>query len=227
MRMRRGFTLIELLVVVAIIALLISLLLPALSQAKMQARIVRAHSDLRQVCLALDCYMMEYRDQVPPTRQSCADTIQYQLPVELAKEGFFARNNEQLSRVPQAEFFDEFDRKNTYRYLAPGPVYQNGTYFDCRYPRAQIWVPEDFPQCREDEGDWFGNRSDEPRSPVAYAVWSIGPEHESPKFPRSDWDGRVDPSWFPLPRKYWLTGVNDPGLIVHYRTAQGVTYTSP
>ncbi len=225
----RAFSLIELLVVVAVIAVLLSILMPALGTARRQARIVRAHSDLRQICIALESYALEHRDRVPPTRQSCSDNVQYRLPVELARSHYFA---ESRSLNPQSEFFDEFDRAHTYRYRAPGAVWQNGQFFDFPdqpwMPRARLWVPSDFPQCRETEGNYYADRSNDEPCPVTYAVWSVGPDPQAEKFPRVPSSPDViDEARFPLPRELWLEGANDVGLITHFRTRTGLLLSSP
>ena len=62
----KSFTLIELLVVVAIIAVLVALLLPALSQARERARQTVCQSNLRQLNLALQNYLLDHHDYFPP-----------------------------------------------------------------------------------------------------------------------------------------------------------------
>lgn len=58
---KSGFTLVELLVVISILALLISLLLPALARARRTANNVVCLSNLRQLGLAYQEYVSEYR----------------------------------------------------------------------------------------------------------------------------------------------------------------------
>jgi prepilin-type N-terminal cleavage/methylation domain-containing protein len=234
-----AFTLIELLVVVAIIALLTAVLLPTLRSGRLRARIVIAHSDLRQVCIALDAYAMDNHDQLPPTRRACGTEVNYQLPVELSNQFYLPRAE---SRIPQAEFLDIFDPRDpadandpqrTYKYRCPGALWQNGQFFDFPdpadewRPRAEIWVPDDFPSCQSPEGRFFYNRADEPPCPVLYAVWSVGPDLTSAKFPRFEGTDTIDTAKFPLPRGFWLQGSGDTGLITHFKDRDGHTHTSP
>jgi hypothetical protein len=172
--------------------------------------------------------MLDYRDKVPPTRCGCSSDVQFQLPVELAARNYLPRAP---GLVPQAAFPDVFSPANGYKCRAPGPTWLNGTYFDFpknpSKPRASIWVPDDFPACGSDQGRYYYNRTDEPRSPAVFAVWSVGPDPQSPEFPRSGKSAVIDESRFPLPAEYWYTRASGNGLIAHFRGIKGQTYTSP
>ena len=223
-----AFTLIEILVVVGIMALLVAILLPSLSRARIRARVVQVHSDLRQVTTALDSYMLCHRDKLPPTRQSCGSNILYQLPIELADQKYLPHSPDALKRSFLA---DVFNPGQTYRYRAPGPVWQNGTLWDQPdrpwAPRSQIWVPDDFPNCRSESGQYYKLLPGEGKCPVNYAVWSTGPDPQSPKFPRIPDTDQVDENRLPLPRSCWLERTGDTGVITHFRSASGLLFQSP
>ncbi len=225
---RPAFTLIELLVVIAIIALLVGMMVPSLRRARRQARIVVAHSDLRQITIALCQYAFDNYDELPPARSACGVNLNYQLPVELA-EGCYLPSSS--SAIPQSDMPDVFNPDQTYKYRAPGPIYFNGTLFDFPdsswRPRAKVWVPDDFPYCASPEGRYYANRYNEPPSPVLYGVWSEGPDPDADKFPRVEGSEVVDDSRFPLPRSFWLAPSDEAGFITHFRTRTGVLYASP
>lgn len=64
--MKSAFTLLELLVVIAIIALLAAILLPVLSSAKAKALQAQCLSDYHQTGVALQLFVDEHDDQLPP-----------------------------------------------------------------------------------------------------------------------------------------------------------------
>ena len=79
--MKRGFTLIELLVVTAIITLLLGILLPVIGRARLQAKVVVANAELREIGMALEAYSFDNSDKYPPTRVDCMlGNHLYQLP---------------------------------------------------------------------------------------------------------------------------------------------------
>ena len=62
-----GFTLIELLVVIAIVALLMGILLPALGRAREQARKIACLSNMRQMGVAVQTYLIDSEYRLPPS----------------------------------------------------------------------------------------------------------------------------------------------------------------
>lgn len=55
-----GFTLIELLVVMAVISILLAVIFPAISKAKSRCRLLKCQSNLRQIGMAWDMYLIDF-----------------------------------------------------------------------------------------------------------------------------------------------------------------------
>jgi len=71
--MKKGFTLIELLVVIAIIAILAAILFPVFAQAREKARSTQCLSNLKQIGTALQLYVDDYDETLPPIFTSTID----------------------------------------------------------------------------------------------------------------------------------------------------------
>jgi len=77
----KGFTLIELLVVISIIALLLAILLPALNKARQQARKLVCTSNMRQIGIASQAYLIDSENRLPPSSCRITNPDQYWLRV--------------------------------------------------------------------------------------------------------------------------------------------------
>ena len=209
-----GFSLVELLVVVAIMALLLGILLPGLARARLAARVVKAHADLRSIDQALLMYQQNHRDGLPPTRFSCSSGATFPLPLELGQGDYLQVD------VPDGEeqtlLADVFNPTpgQSYKYRAPGPAWVNTTTY---MPHGSwLWIPDDAPLCRSTGGDWVNDRED---AAVRYAAWSVGPDDGSPP--------EIEVNRHPLPQAAWYGNGNRSGVITHYADQAGRTHSSP
>lgn len=220
-----GFALIELLVVVAIIVVLVALLLPALQFARTAARITTAHAELRQIELALQMYADDHRGQIPPSRFSCSLRVADELPVELARDnllpGFQKLVQDDFNGrdffVEAVDMPDVFAVGETYKYRAVGPALLNETVLLEPPDGARLWIPDDFPDCYGEKGRYH---ADPKASPVRYALWSVGPDPNSPKLLNI-------PGRKPIPARFWCTRATDTGVITHFQGPDGRQYMSP
>ena len=79
-----GFTLIELLIVIAIIAVLMGILLPSLNRAREQAKKIACLSNMRQMGIASQTYLIDSNYNLPPSSCHMTDPNDYWLRI-LAK----------------------------------------------------------------------------------------------------------------------------------------------
>ena len=216
-RTSRGFTLIELLVVIAILALLVGLLLPSLARAKASARFVAAHAELRGLTLALSLYRQANNEDLPPTRASCSYRQANELPVELAQGAYLPGwKQDGLSGVAAPDLYCP---SQSYRYLAVGDIIANESTLIRN--GSGMWIPRDWP---DGASKPLIYHTDPTRSPVRYAVWSVGPGYrpEQTSAPAGLFPGHA-----PMPKEFWSPDAQTPGLIVHYQTKDGGIATSP
>ncbi len=247
----RGFTLVELLVAVAIIALLLAILLPGLARARLKAKTVKVHAELRGICLALDTYFLEQNDY-PLAQSYCAGESQsmeqyFELPLELFEGRYLSGRMKTDQGHGYFRFRDPFDPNgHSYKYLRPGVGWGNNHQLTSH----RIWVPNDFPA---DHGEdtcyptykpnpdpdaqpwerWIKDKL----SPVDYAVWSCGPGGPIGWLAWQESQMSDDPnrSHLPVPERNWYpnTGANGEQIICHLTTSkhshlgQGHRLTSP
>lgn len=91
-----GFTLVELLVVIAIIALLMGILIPALGRARRQGRKIACLSNLRQMGIALQAYVIDNDYRLPPSSCHLSDPNEYWLRIlaKYTRQGLLLRCSE-------------------------------------------------------------------------------------------------------------------------------------
>jgi len=108
-RSPHAFTLIELLVVISIIALLIGILLPVLSTARRTAKRVTCASNLRQVHLATEAYLVDFRGVYFWRGDNPAlDGMDWYV--------YGGQSTGNLYTGPQGNFFNQFDPRPTNAY---------------------------------------------------------------------------------------------------------------
>ena len=206
---RAAFSLIELLVAVAVLALLAALAAPPLLASIERGRVARVAVDLQTAEVALEAYRTDH-GRYPPVTVSCMDMDQaqvLQLPTELADGGYLPKNSQSAT---SSLLEDPFHPGSTYKYVAPENYWMNGSKQDDRYP---VWVPSDFPSCQAPGGQ----TDDSPNSPLAWAVWSVGPRAD----PAKALNYKV-----PLAGDTWYRKTGDAGVIARYKVRNGATWST-
>lgn len=172
---KSGFTLIELLVVIAVIGILLSVLLPSLRKARETARRTVCTSNMRQMGIALQCYLVTEGGRLPSSSHSIHQPQQYWLYVlsQYTQEGllFQCPSDPKLhpflnwQQVPDPIPPDlRWSSYGTNYLLDQKSPYQNGRFnkiSNVRHPEYCIWIHEaPDPWTSQDHGhpeQWFGN----------------------------------------------------------------------
>lgn len=193
-------------VVIAIIAVLMGILLPAAGRARLQAKITAVNAELREIGLALEAYSFDHDGRYPPTRVDCMlGEHYYQLPYELTEAGYLP--------APAGDTFlstgieDRFNAGYTYKYRSVGTlIYNRTTIVD---EGAYLWVPDNFPDNEQDEGQTYSVPDE---SPVSWVLYSQGPKFDI---------DRMRQEQYPVPRSTWYDPQTGRGTIVRMRLRNG------
>ena len=207
--MKNAFSLIELLTALAVLLLLVALAAPPLLGSVERGRVARVAVDLQTVEAALEAYRTDHGNY-PPVVASCVAAEKgraLQLPQELADGGYLPKN-ERSGTSTLLE--DPFHPGDTYKYVAPENYWMNGSKQNDRYP---VWVPSDFPSCQAPGGQ----ADDSPNSPLAWAVWSLGPRADPAQAPNYK---------APLAASTWYRRTGGLGVIARYKERNGATWST-
>lgn len=207
--LKNGFSLIELLTALAVLALLAALAAGPVLASVERGRVARVVADLQTVEFALEAYRTDH-GAYPPVSASCmaADAEQeLQLPQELADGGYLPENPRTRTSTLLE---DPFRAGHTYKYAAPERYWLNG---EMQLPRYAVWIPADFPSGQAESG-----RADRSANgPLAWAVWSLGPQPQSAKAR----DVRA-----PTAAATWYRKTGDDGVIGRYKQRDGATWST-
>ncbi len=207
---KRGFTLLELLVVVAIVLLLAGLGVTLAGRAMEKSRVAKVRMDLLQVEAGLEMYYDDYK-RYPPVRVSCntAEREHWcELPEELVRLGYLPAGRK---KGVSSAMEDPFNPGHTYKYLASGPYYLNG---DLQRENYAVYIPDDFPACQSASGSY----NEDAQSPLAWALWSLGPSPSTKKALSSQ---------APVSGLTWYRGTGDHGVIGRIKARHGHSFQTP
>jgi len=153
-RRRSGFTLIELLVVIAIIAILAAMLFPVFARARESARKIQCLSNVKNIAMAVQMYLVDY-DRLPPCETNPAAVTWF------ATEPGGGTQGDCCNRAPQANPFlrwqvvlDEYTRNRDVWRCPSSMNWVGATFIVPNYGRGYM----EYLQLTE--GDWGRNDSD-------------------------------------------------------------------
>ncbi|MBX7247172.1 MAG: prepilin-type N-terminal cleavage/methylation domain-containing protein [Candidatus Sumerlaeaceae bacterium] len=173
MRLIRGFTLIELLVVVAIISILAAMAVPNFLEAQIRAKVSRARSDMRTLATGLEAY--------------CVDNNAYPMCNNEMLSGWrpgsdSGNDNRYLERLStpisyitsplQRDPFEPWGRYNNFSSSNP-----QGDYTDQLGDPDRVRILDyKYGAIKSDAGNGGGFANVAPEKPVAWLVYSAGPD---------------------------------------------------
>jgi prepilin-type N-terminal cleavage/methylation domain-containing protein/prepilin-type processing-associated H-X9-DG protein len=152
---RQAFTLVELLVVISIIAVLLAIMMPSLQKARNQAKKMVCLSNMRQIGITLNAYMIDSKNCLPPSSCHLSNPDQYWLcilnkysgtpllfrcPSDKAK--IFVNWSKPLAEQPKNARWSSFALNAL---LDPGCTINGGCYnsvLRIRHPASCIYVAE-------------------------------------------------------------------------------------
>lgn len=172
---RSAFTLVELLVVIVVIGLLLSILLPSLRKVREVTRRIVCTSNLRQMGIALQCYLMTEDGRVPSSSHGVHEPRRYWLYVltHYTQENLLFQCPSDAKEHPFLDWADpphpvpanlRWSSYATNYLLDENSPYQQGAFnrvSNVRHPGYCIWIheaPDSWTS--QDHGhpeQWFGN----------------------------------------------------------------------
>jgi len=111
----KGFTLIELLVVVTIIGILASIVIVSLGSARVKARDTRRLADIKQMTLAIELYIDQYR-HYPPTPGAVSASERWQMLGECLSAHVNCTDNTESFQIMAAIPQDPLGTTEEYQY---------------------------------------------------------------------------------------------------------------
>lgn len=211
----KAFTLIEMMVVIGIISMLMAILLPSLGLAREKARIVVAHAELYGISVALEAYATNNNGKYPPTRADCnpdARAHAFAIPQELVDKGYLPKGGGS-GKIHWTSIEDEFNPGRTYKYISVGPRYD---FYGTPFLNQPLYIPRGYPHHRS--GEELKKYTDPEKSPVLWALFSVGPRHNDNKVEQGNFPLKRG---FPLLEKFFYSTQSRSGILTRIKMENG------